>query len=77
MAEQKVAPYGAWKSPITSSLIVSEFVGLGQLALDGEDVYWSEFAPFGGWATGRGEAHTRREDRGCNATGLQRPHAGA
>jgi dipeptidyl aminopeptidase/acylaminoacyl peptidase len=26
-------------------LIVSEFVGLGQLALDGEDVYWSESRP--------------------------------
>ena len=45
MAEQKVTPYGSWKSPITSDLIVSETIGLGQIALDGEDVYWVEVWP--------------------------------
>ena len=45
MAEPKVAPYGSWKSPITSDLIVSEIIGLGQIALDGEDVYWVESRP--------------------------------
>lgn len=45
MTESKVAPYGAWKSPITSDLIVSEFVGLREVALDGEDVYWVEGRP--------------------------------
>ena len=45
MAEQKVTPYGSWKSPITSDLIVSETIGLGQIALDGEDVYWVEVRP--------------------------------
>jgi len=44
MAE-KVAPYGSWKSPITSELIVSETVQLGQIALDGEDIYWIETRP--------------------------------
>ena len=39
------APYGSWKSPITTSLIVSGAVGLGQIALDGEDVYWVEMRP--------------------------------
>jgi len=45
MAEPEVAPYGSWKSPITSDLIVSETIGLGQIALDGEDVYWTEMRP--------------------------------
>ncbi len=45
MTERKVAPYGSWKSPITSDLIVSETIGLGQIALDGRDVYWLEMRP--------------------------------
>ncbi len=40
-----VAPYGAWKSPITSDLIVSGTVGLGQIAIDGGDIYWVETRP--------------------------------
>ena len=39
------APYGSWKSPITTDLIVSGAVGLGQVALDGPDVYWVEMRP--------------------------------
>ena len=39
------APYGSWKSPITTGLIVSGSIGLGQLALDGEDIYWVEMRP--------------------------------
>ncbi|MBI3801879.1 MAG: S9 family peptidase [Deltaproteobacteria bacterium] len=45
MAAHQVAPYGSWKSPITSDLIVSATVGLGQIALDGEDIYWIELRP--------------------------------
>ena len=40
-----VAPYGSWKSPITTALIVSGAVGLGQVALQGDDVYWVEMRP--------------------------------
>lgn len=39
------APYGSWKSPITTNLIVSGAVGLGQVVLDGSDVYWVEMRP--------------------------------
>ncbi|MFN2269223.1 MAG: S9 family peptidase [Anaerolineae bacterium] len=42
---KQIAPYGSWKSPITTDLIVSETIGLGQIALDGKDVYWSEGRP--------------------------------
>ncbi|UCG81211.1 MAG: S9 family peptidase, partial [Desulfobacterales bacterium] len=45
MTEPKVAPYGSWKSPITSDLIVAETIGLGQIVLDGQDVYWTEMRP--------------------------------
>ena len=41
----KVSPYGSWKSPITSDLIVSGTVGLGQIAIDGDDIYWVEGRP--------------------------------
>ena len=45
MAEAQISGYGSWKSPITSDLIVSGTIGLGQIAIDGEDVYWVETRP--------------------------------
>jgi len=45
MAGANVTPYGSWGSPITSDMIASETIGLGQIALDGEDVYWIEARP--------------------------------
>src|SRR5438477_11111094 len=39
------APYGSWKSPITSDLIVSSTVSLGSIHLDDGDVYWLEGRP--------------------------------
>ncbi|HYM70001.1 MAG TPA: S9 family peptidase [bacterium] len=38
-------PYGSWKSPITADLIVSGTIGLDQVVLDGDDVYWVEARP--------------------------------
>ncbi len=40
-----VAPYGSWKSPLTSDRIVSESIKLGQIFLDGDQVYWIESRP--------------------------------
>ena len=45
MTEIKLAPYGSWKSPITSDLIVKESIGLSQVKLDGNDIYWIEMRP--------------------------------
>jgi dipeptidyl aminopeptidase/acylaminoacyl peptidase len=45
MKTQQVAPYGSWKSPITSELIISGSIRLGSIVLDGQDVYWSESRP--------------------------------
>jgi dipeptidyl aminopeptidase/acylaminoacyl peptidase len=41
----QVASYGTWKSPITTALIAQASVGLGQIAIDGDDVYWTEMRP--------------------------------
>jgi len=54
MNKAQVAPYGSWKSPITSDLIVSATIGLGSIMLDraegaeGTDVYWTELRPADG-----------------------------
>ncbi|HEX8138367.1 MAG TPA: S9 family peptidase [Pyrinomonadaceae bacterium] len=59
MTEAKVAPYGSWKSPITSDLIVEGSVGLSQPLIDGTDIYWIEMRPSEG---GRGVIVRRGED---------------
>lgn len=45
MTDPRIAPYGSWKSPITSDLIVAGTIGLGGVRLDGDTVYWSEMRP--------------------------------
>jgi len=45
MSDPHVAPYGSWKSPITSDVLVATTIGLGQIAIDGETVYWVEQRP--------------------------------
>ncbi|MBV9387639.1 MAG: S9 family peptidase [Chroococcidiopsidaceae cyanobacterium CP_BM_ER_R8_30] len=45
MAAPQVAPYGCWKSPITSDLIVSATVGLGPVIFSVQDIYWVEMRP--------------------------------
>lgn len=45
MLTPKIAPYGSWKSPITSDLIVEGSVGLSQPLFDGDDIYWVEMRP--------------------------------
>ncbi|HUX76620.1 MAG TPA: S9 family peptidase [Anaerolineae bacterium] len=45
MSKPRAAPYGSWKSPITSDLIVAAAIKLGQIALDGEEVFWTEMRP--------------------------------
>lgn len=45
MAAPKTTPYGAWKSPITSDLIVAQAIGLSDVRLDDGNVYWLEGRP--------------------------------
>ncbi len=41
----QTAPYGSWRSPVTSDLIVASTIGLGEIQLDGTDLYWLEARP--------------------------------
>src|SRR5262245_20833436 len=43
-----VAPYGSWRSSITSSLLTSSGVSLSQICLDSGNVYWAEGRPLEG-----------------------------
>lgn len=45
MTEPTVAPYGSWKSPITSDLIAAATIRLSQIQVDGDDIYWLEQRP--------------------------------
>lgn len=40
-----VTAYGSWKSPITSDLIVSRTIGIYEITVSEEDVYWLEKHP--------------------------------
>jgi len=44
-ATPKTAPYGAWQSPITPDAIVADSLRLGQVAVDGGAIYWTEGRP--------------------------------
>src|SRR6266849_6561033 len=44
-ASTKTAPYGSWKSPITSDLIVAQSIALSELRLDRGHIYWLEGRP--------------------------------
>jgi dipeptidyl aminopeptidase/acylaminoacyl peptidase len=45
MPAAKTAPYGSWKSPITSDLIVAQATVLSDVRLDGDHIYWLEGRP--------------------------------
>ncbi len=40
-----IAPYGAWQSPITLDMLVTQSITLSDLLLDGTDLYWLEGRP--------------------------------
>jgi dipeptidyl aminopeptidase/acylaminoacyl peptidase len=41
----QTAPYGSWRSPITSALIVAQSIALGEVRLDADQIYWGEGRP--------------------------------
>jgi dipeptidyl aminopeptidase/acylaminoacyl peptidase len=45
MAEPRIAPYGSWKSPVTTDAVVSATIRLTGVALDHGDIYWIEGRP--------------------------------
>jgi dipeptidyl aminopeptidase/acylaminoacyl peptidase len=59
----RLAPYASWQSPITSDLIVSQSVGLSEVRIDGDILYWLESRP---QEAGRGVV-VRRDPDGAAA----------
>ncbi|MBN1188910.1 MAG: S9 family peptidase [Dehalococcoidales bacterium] len=45
MSQPSASAYGSWQSPITSAMIVSKSIGLGQIEIDREYIYWLESRP--------------------------------
>lgn len=41
----QMAPYGSWRSPITSALLVQAVVGLDHVLVADDEIAWSEFRP--------------------------------
>ena len=62
MTQPQVAPYGSWASPIKSDMVV---MGFGQMAFDGDDLYWIEVRPREG-----GRSVIVRRDRDGQLTDL-------
>jgi dipeptidyl aminopeptidase/acylaminoacyl peptidase len=46
-----VAPYGSWPSPITAARLVEGAAAVGEVRVDGPDVWWSEQRPSEGGRT--------------------------
>ncbi len=59
MAEPVVAPYGAWKSPLTADMLLASALGINEPRVDGETIYWIELRPAEG---GRGVLVRRTSD---------------
>lgn len=45
MSSKKNAPFGSWSSPITPDLMLSSSVGLGEISVFDNTVYWIEMRP--------------------------------
>jgi len=45
MPQARALSYGSWPSPITADLVAASGIGLEQVMLDGDDVYWIEARP--------------------------------
>jgi dipeptidyl aminopeptidase/acylaminoacyl peptidase len=45
MPKTTTAPYGSWKSPISSEALVAETIGVSAASLDGDGICWQESRP--------------------------------
>jgi dipeptidyl aminopeptidase/acylaminoacyl peptidase len=45
LVTRSIAPYGSWKSPITSDLIVAGTITLSDVVVSGDNIYWIESRP--------------------------------
>lgn len=68
-------PHGSWPTPITSGLVVAAAVALGEVHLDGDDIWWAEARPAEAGRT----VLVRRTADGATTDllpALERPHPG-
>ncbi len=56
---REVLPYGSWRTPVTSAIVVESAVGFADVRVDGADVIWAESRPAEG---GRTQLVRRRAD---------------
>jgi dipeptidyl aminopeptidase/acylaminoacyl peptidase len=40
-----IKPYGAWKSPVTTEMMIGDTIRLGQIAIADDAIYWTEGRP--------------------------------
>ncbi|MDC0035484.1 S9 family peptidase [Chloroflexi bacterium] len=45
MSSKKIAAYGSWKSQISTKSIVSDSIGLGDISVSCESIFWQEMRP--------------------------------
>ncbi|MBP38617.1 MAG: prolyl oligopeptidase family serine peptidase [Dehalococcoidia bacterium] len=45
MPAKQTSPYGSWESPISADLITEGGLRLGEVRVDGDDIYWHEGRP--------------------------------
>jgi dipeptidyl aminopeptidase/acylaminoacyl peptidase len=45
MTKKTNTPYGSWRSPITTDLVISNSIRIEEIICDGEDIYWLEVRP--------------------------------
>ncbi|MFP3952232.1 MAG: S9 family peptidase [Candidatus Bathyarchaeia archaeon] len=43
--DERIALYGSWSSPVTSDMVASGVMRLGQVELENGDIYWCEMRP--------------------------------
>jgi dipeptidyl aminopeptidase/acylaminoacyl peptidase len=58
-AKRQVLPYGSWRTPVTSAVVVESAVGLSDVRVDGAELIWAESRPNEG---GRTQLVRRRAD---------------
>jgi len=51
MQQKMTAPYGTWRSPVTTDMIVGKTIGLGGLTVEDGQTYWLESRPLEGGRT--------------------------
>ena len=70
----KTAPYGSWKSPITSDLIVAQSISLSDVRLDGGQILLAGRTPAGAGPLRRGARRRGWPPDRRHAGALKRPH---